>query len=157
MTDERDDTRSRSRLQELADDLQTLLAGPLALYQEREGLDEVQLAAFLGGDHEALVRLALCRRPRLDPVYFRDDVKHIAAYAKVSPRPLARLVRVGAVYEHQQRLDAERPSIVAEADRTVECWETTGWVTCVVCDVESLFTGPDSTCEQCGRFLIPFA
>ena len=150
-------TPSLHRLAQQARQHPTLMAGLLAHYQQHENLTESELAAFLKGDKETLVVLALCRRPRLDPAHFRADVKQIAAYTTVNARCLARLVRAGMVDEQQQQLDMARPEIVAEADRIVERWEETGRVTCVECGTESPYTGSGSACTQCGQLLIPFA
>lgn len=94
-----DYTPSLHRLALLARDRRTMLASLLALYQECEGLSDAELGARLGGDRDALTKLALCLRPRMEAAHFQADVERIAAAAGVSPVALARLVRKALAYE----------------------------------------------------------
>jgi hypothetical protein len=83
---------SLDRLVQLAQERPTLLAGPLQLYKEQEGLDDQQLAAVLGCEPEAIPRLALCKRPRPAP-HFREDVERIASFIHADMLQLAMLMR----------------------------------------------------------------
>src|SRR5690348_6098312 len=83
---------SLERLVQLAQERPTLLAGPLHLYKGQEGLDDRQLAAMLGCEPEAIVRLAHCKRPRPAP-YFREDVERIASFIRADMLQLAMLIR----------------------------------------------------------------
>ncbi len=69
------------------------LASALEAYRSRTGMDESELASFLGTTREGLRRMALCRRPRGEGAGFRSDVERIAAYAGASARALAQLLR----------------------------------------------------------------
>jgi hypothetical protein len=70
------------------------LAGVLVLYQEAEGMSDVDLARYLGCAQEDLVRLALCRRPGLaPPLTFADDIASLARRFSLSGERLAVLVR----------------------------------------------------------------
>lgn len=107
---------SLDRLAQLAQARPNLLAGPLKLYQEQEGLDDEQLAAQLGCDVEALARLALCERPRPAP-RFREDVARIARYIQADPLQLAMLIRAA---ETRASLTREKgmssPTLLAARD-----------------------------------------
>src|SRR5258708_13989414 len=83
---------SLDRLAQLARERPNLLAGPLQLYKEQEGLNDEQLAALLKCEPEALPRLALCERPRSAP-HFREDVERIAAYIHPDMLQLAMVIR----------------------------------------------------------------
>lgn len=83
---------SLDRLAQLAQERPNLLAGPLHLYKEQEGLDDQQIAAMLGCELAAIPRLALCERPR-PAQHFREDVKRIAAYIHADWRQLMMLIR----------------------------------------------------------------
>lgn len=96
-----DYTPSLHRLAQLARDQRTLLAGLLVLYEEQEGLTEEDVAALLGADRDALTKLALCQRPRMEAAHFRADIERIASYAQVSPTPLAKLVRAAVAFEQR--------------------------------------------------------
>lgn len=71
----------------------SFIATDLAAYQERHRLDEGQLAVWLGCPTQALVDLALCRRPPGDASSFRTDVERIAGYVGVRGDRLAHLLR----------------------------------------------------------------
>lgn len=119
-------TPSLHRLALLAKERSNLLAGPLELYKEQEGLDDEQLAAMLGCEIEAVARLALCERPRPVP-HFREDVERIATYIHADTLQLAMLIRAVeareafshksgttppallAARDHEELEDSERP------------------------------------------------
>jgi hypothetical protein len=104
-------------LAQLARDQRTLLAGLLVLYEEQENLKEPELAALLGADRDALTKLALCQRPRMEAAHFRNDIERIADYAQVSATQLARLVRAAVVYEKRAAdTSANRPILLAARD-----------------------------------------
>jgi hypothetical protein len=113
-----DYTPTLHRLARLARERHTLLAGLLAIYQDEERWNEAQLAAFLQGDINALLLLALCRRPRTDTVNFRPDVERIAAYTDVNATQLAKLIRAAAAYEERRCVDgSRRQTLLAARDR----------------------------------------
>ncbi len=107
---------SLERLALLAQGRPNLLAGPLALYQEQEGLDDRQFAAVLGCDIEMLPKLALCERPRPAP-HFRADVERIANYIQVDVMQLAMLIRAAESREAlSSRQHASQPTLLAARD-----------------------------------------
>lgn len=109
-------TPSLDRLAALARERLNLLAGPLALYKEQEGLDDQQLAAMLGCEIEAVSRLALCERPRQAP-HFREDVEHIAGYIHADTMQLAMLIRAAESREAlRQGTGAASPTLLAARD-----------------------------------------
>jgi hypothetical protein len=108
---------SLDRLALLAQRRPHLLAGPLALYKEQEGLDDQQVAALLKCEPEALLRLALCERPRPAP-HFREDVERIAAYIHADMMQLARLIRAAEAREAlHHRSSAVPPALLAARDQ----------------------------------------
>jgi hypothetical protein len=107
---------SLDRLAELARERPTLLAGPLHLYKEQEGLDNQQLATMLGCEAEAIPRLALCERPRPAP-HFREDVERIASYIHADMLQLAMLIRAAESREAlSHRPETVRPALLAARD-----------------------------------------
>jgi len=107
---------SLERLAQLAQGRPNLLAGPLAVYKEQEGLDDQQLASLLGCEPGALLRLALCERPRQAP-HFREDVKRIAEYIGADMMQLAMLIRAAESREALgQRPHATSPTLLAARD-----------------------------------------
>lgn len=111
-----DSTLSLHQLALLARTRPALLAGILALYQEQEGLSDVQLAALLHCDIESLPKLALCERPREAP-YFRQDVERIAAYIHADVKQLANVIRAAeARAALQQRSGTTSPTLLAARD-----------------------------------------
>jgi transcriptional regulator with XRE-family HTH domain len=111
---------SLDRLARLAQTRPTLLAGPLKLYQEQEGLDDEQLAAQLGCEVEALARLALCERPRPAP-HFREDVERIARYIQADTLQLAMVIRNAETRESFTRgSGASVPTLLAARDNEDE-------------------------------------
>lgn len=114
------DRPSLDRLAQLAQTRPTLLAGPLKLYQEQEGLDDEQLAAQLGCKVEALARLALCERPRPAP-HFHKDVARIAHYIQADTLQLARVIRKAETRESFTRgSGASMPTLLAARDNEDE-------------------------------------
>jgi hypothetical protein len=108
---------SLDRLAQLAQERPNLLAGPLQLYKEQEGLDDQQLATVLGCELEAIPRLALCERPRPAP-HFREDVEHIAAYIHADMLQLAMVIRAAESREAlSHRYEAARPTLLAARDQ----------------------------------------
>jgi len=83
----------------LARERDAFMASLLAIYQEQEELDEAELAWFLETDVQALMRLALCRRPRMDASHFDRDIEQIASYTNVNAAQLARLARAATTHE----------------------------------------------------------
>jgi hypothetical protein len=69
------------------------IASALAAYRTLAGLDDRQLATWLGCPPENLPRLALCRRPDGESVMFSDEVQRIARYVEGDPGRLAHLLR----------------------------------------------------------------
>ncbi len=112
---------SLDRLARLAQARPHLLAGPLAHYQEQEGLDDHQLAQHLGCETEVLARLALCERPRQPTPYFRQDIQRIADYLHVDTLQLAMLIRAIEARETlRQTPIATRPTLLAARDHEDE-------------------------------------
>jgi transcriptional regulator with XRE-family HTH domain len=109
---------SLKRLALLARERPRLLAGPLHLYQEQEGLSDERLAMMLGCEPESLSRLALCERPRPAP-HFREDVERIAAYIHADVLQLAMVIRAAETREalsHQPETGTIRPTLLAARD-----------------------------------------
>ena len=119
-----DFTLSLHRLALLARTRPTLLAGPLALYQEQEGLSDEQLAKLLHCTIESLPTLALCERPRGVP-FFRSDVERIATYVHADVAQLARVIRAAeARIALQQRSNTNMPSLLAARDHELDDEDT---------------------------------
>lgn len=111
-----DHSPSLDRLALLAQGRPNLLAGPLALYKQQEGLDDQQLAVMLGCEVEALSRLALCERPRQAP-HFREDVERIARYIQADMMQLAMLIRAAESREAlSQGSSVAEPTLLAARD-----------------------------------------
>lgn len=112
-------TPSLHRLALLARTRPTLLAGPLALYQQQEGLSDEQFAALLHCDIEALSKLALCERPREAPD-FRHDVEQIAAYIHADVLQLAQVIRAAeareALHSGSSMASPPLPTLLAARD-----------------------------------------
>jgi hypothetical protein len=107
---------SLDRLIQLAQERPTLLAGPLQLYKEQEGLDDQRLAAKLGCAPEAIPRLALCKRPRPAP-HFREDVERIASFIHADMLQLMMLIRAVESREAlSRRADPTQPALLAARD-----------------------------------------
>ena len=69
------------------------LAADLEQFRVRQGMEEGQLARFLGCAPEVLPRLALCRRPDPQSPSFRSDIQRIASALGLQQDRLAQLVR----------------------------------------------------------------
>ena len=65
----------------------------LHLFAEGNALDEPQLCQRLGIDLEKLVKLKLCRTPRLDPEGFRKDTHRLGEVFGIDQKLIARIVR----------------------------------------------------------------
>ena len=106
---------SLDRLAQLARERPGLLAGPLHLYQEQEGLDDEQLAAIFKCDVAAIPRLALCGRPRT--THFREDVERIARYIQADMLQLAMVIRAAESREALgQSAEGASPTLLAARD-----------------------------------------
>lgn len=107
---------SLDRLVQLAQERPNLLAGPLQLYKEQEGLDDRRLASLLKCELKALHRLALCERPRPAP-HFREDVERIATYIHADMRQLAMVIRAAEAREAlSHRSGMSSPTLLAARD-----------------------------------------
>lgn len=94
------------------------LASALKDYAEGEGLDDFGLAALLGCSVETLDPLRLCRRPRPDPPWFRQDVDRIVARFGVSASALAAIVRYAdALVALRRPTPGEQGTLLAARDR----------------------------------------
>jgi len=85
--------RLRERLVEKLAQHEDFAAHALSLCARARGRPLVHLCEELGCDEEALLRLAMCRRPRDTGNDFRRDVEQIAHYAGIDPHRLASLFR----------------------------------------------------------------
>ncbi len=110
-----DYTPSLARLATLAQHRPRLIASLLAIYKEQEDMNDEQIAAQLRCDSEALVRLALCRRPRSLP-HFWKDVERIATHVHADPFQLANLLRIAEAVEQMQQQQGES-FLLAARDR----------------------------------------
>jgi len=107
---------SLHRLAMKARERTNLLASPLNLYKEQEGLNDEQLATMLGCDIGAIARLALCERPRPVP-HFRQDVERIATYIHADMLQLAMLIRAAEAREaFGSRSGANAAALLAARD-----------------------------------------
>jgi hypothetical protein len=86
------------------------MAGALDAYRALEGLDEPALAQRLGCPPDALVHLALCRRPDPTTPRFRADVERIAAHVGANPLALVRLLRAVSASDALRGVIAETTS-----------------------------------------------
>jgi hypothetical protein len=127
----RPDRKALRRAVELAAENPFFLASALEAYRSFNSLDDAALAAHLGCSLGDLPRLALCRRPGLDPTMFRKEVEHIASYGSVQAERLAQLIREVESLEALQ--SAERSGattsgqglLMAARDRADEGKDTT--------------------------------
>jgi hypothetical protein len=72
---------------------EAFVASALAEYQALNGLDQRDLAAWLGIDPAKLTRLALCLRPEGTGMQFRKGIRQIVAATGVDGDRLAALLR----------------------------------------------------------------
>jgi hypothetical protein len=92
------------------------LASALATYAESESLGERELAQVLGCNVASLPRLCLCRRPRREPAFFREDIGRIASVFEVNEERLAEVVRRADVLEALFRPASESGYLMAARD-----------------------------------------
>ena len=69
------------------------IAGYIEGFRTRRGVQESDLARFLGCEPEVLPKLGLCRRPDPDSTTFQSDVHRIANAFGISPNILVQLIR----------------------------------------------------------------
>ena len=69
------------------------LAGSLEEFRQNRGIDEAELARFIGCVPELLPKLALCRRPVPESGGFRSDVDRITAAFGLRDGRLVQLLR----------------------------------------------------------------
>jgi hypothetical protein len=69
------------------------MASILAVYQEQEKLDEIELSNRLSVDVAQMPRLALCKRPLPEGKEFTTQVKQLAAYVGANEIALAQMIR----------------------------------------------------------------
>ncbi len=97
------------------------LASALEAYRSLNGLDDADLASYLGCSTEDMTRLAFCRRPVADAMTFRREVEQIAAYAFIRAERLAELLREVDSLEMLGRSATTRPGfLMAARDRVDE-------------------------------------
>ena len=107
-----------ARLARRVEDDPTFLASALKQYALSEGLDGRGLAAALSCPVEALARLALCRRPRPTPPWFRQDVDRIATRFGANADALAAIVRQADALDRLRGIEAdERGLLMAARDQ----------------------------------------
>ncbi len=76
------------------------LEAALESYRQHEGLEQAELATYLGLPPKQLERLALCARPDLaEPTLFRTQLAAICTRFSIPLAPLANLLRRVAAYE----------------------------------------------------------
>jgi hypothetical protein len=79
------------------------LACPLRLFAQSKGLDDSQLATWLGCSMQTLLPLRLCRAPVAESSRFLKDIERIAATYDVDEGALADAVRHGqAIWQLRQ-------------------------------------------------------
>ncbi len=111
-------TSRLARLARRVEDDPAFLASALKQYATSEGLDGRGLAAALSCSVEALARLALCRRPRPAPPWFRQDVDRIAARFGANADALAAIVRRADALGRLRDVDVgERGLLIAARDQ----------------------------------------
>lgn len=122
--------RIRALARRVADD-PFFLGCALAEYAGSEGLDERALAELLGCSISTLAPLALCRRPRPQPPFFRQDVERIAERFGLKADVLAALVRradaIASLRQARASGGQPRDVLAAARDReTVDAGDQTG-------------------------------
>jgi hypothetical protein len=95
------------------------LGSALFFYRDTHGLAEEDLAARLECSSSALRRLTLCRLPESQLPRFRDDIRHIAAFASCNPDRLIELVRevLGLWALKGEAAEDDRSLLLAARDR----------------------------------------
>ncbi|MGH2459755.1 MAG: hypothetical protein ACRDIY_12900 [Chloroflexota bacterium] len=104
-----------ARLARRVEDDPAFLASALKQYALSEGLDGRGLAAALACPVESLARLALCRRPRPNPPWFRQDVDRIARRFGANADALATVVRRADALARLRGIDADAPGLLMAA------------------------------------------
>ena len=79
-----------------------------AIYAEMMSVDIANVASELGCLPEVMNTMSLCRAPRTDPPYFREDIEAVANGFQVRADRLANLVRQVQVTSDQGMLLAAR-------------------------------------------------
>ena len=69
------------------------LAAALERFRIHSGMQEADLAQFLGCDPESLPRVALCRQPDPASPAFRSDIRRIADTFGLQPERLLQVIR----------------------------------------------------------------
>lgn len=95
MTDQAPSSEAENYLVRFAQRLTTntqFMASVLGQYREQEGLGDLVLADLLGISSEMYTRLAMCKRPSADRLYFAAQVKQIAAYVGCDAIQLAQII-----------------------------------------------------------------
>jgi len=95
------------------------LASALVDCAQSEGLKDLDLASKLGCSLEVLSPLRLCRRPRHEPAYFRQDVEQIASRFGLKSNVLAEVIRRSDVLSALRRgKTSEAGLLMAARDRS---------------------------------------
>lgn len=96
------------------------LAGVLATFRQSSGMTDRDLANYLQCEPDALIRLALCRRPDPEGNRFGEDVVRIAIHLNLNPLRLANLVRMVdalAEMEEMSKVSDTRGTLQAARDK----------------------------------------
>jgi hypothetical protein len=97
----------------------SFLAAPLKEYVVSEGIDDAELARLLRCSTDRLAPLRLCRRPRSETPWFRQDVERIAARFGLDAGALAQIVRRAEVLVTLRVAEVgDRGTLMAARDRT---------------------------------------
>ncbi len=97
------------------------LAAAFEEYKRIDAVDDVMLGEMLGCQNDDLVRLKLCRRPRMNPELFRRDVIRISSRFEIDPFTLfAILRRVDAVSSLRRIAPEDTELLMAARDRHSE-------------------------------------
>jgi hypothetical protein len=100
--------------------LDTFFLGHLfSFVARRDQLSQLELAKQLGCEPNQITRLALCRCPREDVKWFRQDIKKIAAFARCNPTMLAQIVRKAMAIKSLSACDTNQNTntLLAARDR----------------------------------------
>jgi len=111
-----------NRIEALARRIQNdsfFLASALSDYAQSEGLNDLDLANKLDCSLEVLSSLRLCRRPRREPAFFRQDVEQITSRFGLKSTVLAEVVRRSDALSALRRGKAsEEGLLMAARDRS---------------------------------------
>jgi hypothetical protein len=91
-----------------------LLGYDLREYRELHETTDEELASSLGCSSEALVCLALCRRPDASAQSFRADVEQIALHCGVDAQKLASLLREVDSLRTFRKMPLPPPTAIAQ-------------------------------------------